>query len=179
MPLSDPFRPETTAIIVLGAAVWAGGVPSPALQRRIATAAECYHQGRAFSVIGSGGLGRFAPSEAEVIRQQLVAAGVPYEAVLVEDRSKSTFENAQFSIDLMRSHGLQGALIVSDGYHLPRAVMTFRMLGLPARGCPVSRNTPMPLRRWIRAVFREAVSLPMYFVRLIGYRAMTRLRPPR
>ncbi|MEM1362566.1 MAG: YdcF family protein [Pseudomonadota bacterium] len=175
-PVSNIPHPEKTAIIVMGAAVWEGGVPSPTLKRRIAAAAECYHQGRAPWVIATGGLGRFAPSEAEVVRSELVAVEVPYEAVLLEDRATSTFENALFSIELMRKRDLQRAMIVSDGYHLPRAVMTFRMLGLKAHGWAVSRAEPMPRARWVRAVLREGLSLPFYIVRLIGHRARRGLR---
>ena len=54
--------------LVLGAAVWPGGRPSPTLRRRALKAAALWHEGQVRAIIGCGGVGRHPPSEAEVIR---------------------------------------------------------------------------------------------------------------
>jgi uncharacterized SAM-binding protein YcdF (DUF218 family) len=146
-----------TAIVVLGAAVLADG-PSPALAGRIALAARLWHDGAGAVVIGSGGLGRHPPSEARAIRDALVAAGVPPAAVREEDAARSTFENALNSIRLIRELGLERALVVTDAYHLPRALMTFRLLGMDTAGAGARPGASRP---WLRRAC-EAAALPAY-----------------
>ena len=122
-------------------------------------------------VIGSGGLGRHPPAEARAIRDGLVAAGVPAAAVREEDTSRSTFENALNSIRLMRAEGFARALVVTDAFHLPRALMTFRLLGMPAEGAG-ARPRPRARRagRGRGAQVREAAALPVYLVRVLAWR---------
>ena len=163
--MPDPSE-DRLAIVVLGAAVWPGGIASPALARRIAEGARQAHAHPTAIVIASGGLGRHAPTEAEVIRRDLIAAGLAPARILLEGRSTTTMENAAHSIGLMRAHGLARALIVTDGYHLPRAGLTFRKLGTPAQGRAARRDRPLPVRKRLWAWTREAIALPAYWLRL-------------
>jgi uncharacterized SAM-binding protein YcdF (DUF218 family) len=163
---------EQAAIVVLGAAVLPDGTPGPALARRIAQAARLWREGRAAAVIGSGALGDWPPSEARAIRDGLLAAGVPAAAILEEDRARSTFENALNSVALMRARGLARAIVVTDAWHLPRAVLTFRLLGMAAEG---SAPPDGPARLFWR--LREAVALPVYMVRVLAWRLVN--APPR
>lgn len=159
--------PKADAIVVLGAAVWEGARPSPSLRRRVAHAAGLFQSGAAPLIIGSGGLGRFPPSEADMIGRLLAEAGVPGDAFLAEDRSRTTLENVLFSARLMRERGLSRVLVVSDRYHLPRAVMCFRALGFDAAGSGPGRGTSgTPLRKWIYYHLREIAALPWYALKL-------------
>jgi uncharacterized SAM-binding protein YcdF (DUF218 family) len=74
----------------------------------------------------------------------LIARGVPSEAILVEDGSNSTWQNFVGASELLEERALERVLIVSDGFHLLRAEMMARELGLqpfgrPARGSPIAR----------------------------------------
>ncbi|WP_172327762.1 YdcF family protein [Mangrovicoccus sp. HB161399] len=153
-----------TAIVILGAAVWPGGEPSPALARRIARGADLAARHPEAAVIGSGGWGREPPAEAMAIRDRLIRLGVAPERILCEDASTSTLENALFTARLMQRHGLRRALVVTDSYHCPRAVLTFRWFGVPARARPVWRFGRID--RWLKAALRELLALPVYVFRL-------------
>ncbi|PCD77467.1 YdcF family protein [Pseudothioclava arenosa] len=144
-----------TTALILGAAVWPGGQPSPALRRRSEQAARAFHAGRADRIICCGGVGRHGPSEAEVMRDLLVAAGVPEGAILLETRSSTTWENIAEARALCPE--LQEVLLVSDGYHLPRARLIARAQGLVARGEAASTEGLSP-RQKRRAVLREAAA---------------------
>lgn len=141
--------------IVLGAAVWPGGQPSPALQRRALHAAKLWHEGQIAGIVASGGIGRNPPSEARVIRDIVVAKGVPAQAVIFEARSHSTEENLRFSKALLPPGAR--AVIVSDAWHLPRARMIARLIGLDAEtsACRADRRRPWAITR---AVLREAAA---------------------
>ncbi|MEJ6390932.1 YdcF family protein [Gymnodinialimonas ulvae] len=141
-----------TAIVVLGAAVWPDG-PSPTLRRRVAHGASLYHAGAGRVVICCGGLGRHPPSEASAMADLLRSADVPASAIHLEDQSTNTTENLRFALPILRDLGTNRVLIVSDAYHLPRARLIARRLGLHASGTAPSlhgaRLWPQ-LKGWLR-----------------------------
>jgi len=123
---------QADVAIVLGAAVW-GDRPSPGLRERLDTALHLYQEGYVPRLIVSGGLGEGKQrSEAAVMREYLIAHGVPDEAILTEDQATSTYENLLYSKALMDQHGLKTALIVSHTYHLARAIDMAAELGITA-----------------------------------------------
>src|SRR5882724_3797868 len=63
-------------IVVLGAAVWPGGQPSPTLQRRVMHAVDLMQQGYAVYLLVTGGMGHYPPTEAEVMQRLAVAHGI-------------------------------------------------------------------------------------------------------
>lgn len=149
-------------LVILGAAVWRGG-PSPTLMRRAMHGAALWQPGD--RVICCGGTGRHPPSEAEAIAAILRARGIPDEAILLEDRSATTWENIAFALPLLGRLGARAVTIVTDGYHAPRARMVARHHGLAAASdCP-PRGAASPGRR-ARAWLREAAALPVYALRL-------------
>ena len=158
----------TRAIVILGAAVWPDEQPSPTLRRRINAAAHLWHKGGFDRIIASGGLGKHPPSEAEVMRRLLRAADVPSDAILLEDRSVSTRTNAINTLELARAQQITHLTIVTDGYHGPRAWVTFKALGAtPFRTYSAARSHPRPrLSLTLRQTLREVIALPVYIVRL-------------
>ena len=148
--------------IVLGAAVWPGGVPSPSLRRRAEAAAALYRAGRVAGIVGTGGLGRHPPSEAEAIRAIVLAQGVPETAVILEDRSTNTRENLIFSRALLPEG--TAVVIVSDAWHLPRARLIARRLGLAATTARASGKGSAPHRR-AKAMLRELAALALELLR--------------
>lgn len=85
-----------SAIVVLGCPARAGGVPSPALERRIRGGVRLYERGLASVIVMSGGPGPHGV-EAHVMRDRAVELGVPAHAIVVEDASRDTRENALFT----------------------------------------------------------------------------------
>lgn len=114
-------------IIVLGARVLPGGVPSGALRARVEKAVSLYKRGAAPVLLFSGGLGDNAPTEAKVMRDLAVSLGVPDEACLLEEESHSTDENARYALRLVPM--AKSVVVVSDPYHLLRARQVFRTYG--------------------------------------------------
>jgi uncharacterized SAM-binding protein YcdF (DUF218 family) len=156
------------ALVVLGAAVWANETPSSSLRRRTLHAVALYQKGVAPKIIGSGGLGRFPPTEAEMIRRICVANGVPEVDVILEDASHSTLENALFSARILRQMNASRVVVVSDKYHLARAILCFRFLGFDVKGSGPDRGkTGTPLRKWLYYYLREIAAVPYYLFLLV------------
>jgi uncharacterized SAM-binding protein YcdF (DUF218 family) len=123
------------AAVVLGAAVWAHGRPSPVLARRTRAAGRLYQEGRVRWVATTGGTGRHAPTEGDAAGKLLVDEGlVDAEHIVVENRSRTTLENLMYLRPALLARGVRSLFVVSDGYHLARGVRMAQDLGFVAAG---------------------------------------------
>jgi uncharacterized SAM-binding protein YcdF (DUF218 family) len=111
------------AIVVAGARVHHGGHPSGSLDRRTRRAVELWHAGRAPILVTTGGPRLDVPAEARIAELLARSLGVPESAIVIEERSRSTDENARFSRELI---GDKRVLVVTDAYHVWRTERLFR-----------------------------------------------------
>lgn len=150
------------AILVFGASVEPTG-PSLSLRVRVARAAAVYHEGWAPTILCSGGWsgGR---SEAGVMRELLVAGGVPADAVIPDDGGLTTRE----AIRSARRFGggrWRRVIAVSSPYHVHRIGAEARRQGLAVILCPAPRPDPRTLQLAafdLRQHVRELVAVPRY-----------------
>lgn len=149
----------TDAVIVLGAAVVAPGVPGPALRRRVDHAVRVFRERNAEHLVVSGGVVTFPPAEAWMMRQIALAHGVPEGRVVVEDQSRNTFENAVYTGRIIRDRGWREVVLVTDAFHIQRALYVFHRLGLPAVGAKVPRQPGTSRWNWYRAFAEEQIRL--------------------
>jgi uncharacterized SAM-binding protein YcdF (DUF218 family) len=154
-------RRPAEAIVVLGAQLSSDGSPTASLTRRVALGVELYFAGAAPLLLVSGGGERRRP-EADAMAEAALAAGVPAAALLVERHSANTIENAFFSRRMLQARGLEAVLLVSDGYHLPRARWLFGRAGLVVVGVAAPPGWPGAWRMWLR----EGAALPRSWWRL-------------
>lgn len=159
------ITPKTAdVIIVLGAAVWENG-PSPALRARIHHAQQLFHQGYADYFILSGGQGLFGPSEAQVMADLLKQYGIDESYLILEDQSTSTFENLRFSKEKMDEYGFQSAIIVTDTFHMKRALLIAKDVGISSYGSAAKEsilNQNMSLK--IYYTLREILAITAYHI---------------
>lgn len=126
----DAIEPRD-AIVVLGATLGPGDALTPILAERVAAAARLFAARAAPKVVTTGGVtGRAHRAEAEVLAEALVVAGVPREAILVEDRAQTTLDNARFTAELLPA----GARVwlVTQPFHAKRAERLFAAAGFAA-----------------------------------------------
>ncbi len=165
---------EADVIVVLGAGLRRNNEPGPALIRRTAHAARLWQEGYAPYVLCSGGNpGNRDRSEAAACAELLRQDGVPETAILQEEGSRSTEENAMYTHKLMQERGWQTAIVVSDSYHLFRARRLFMNEGVPVLTSPADVMPPANeyvvfLLREVVAfhwqLFKEAFNLPVTYV---------------
>lgn len=158
---SEPQKADV--IIVLGAAVWEYG-PSPAMQARVDLAYRLFQMGYATNLLLSGGQGRFGPTEADAMANLLIEKGVDARYLILEIQSTNTFENLLYSKKLMDEHGFKTALIVTDTFHLKRAIRMAQDLGITAFGAPATEsilNKNKSLKYWY--TLREVLALTKYY----------------
>lgn len=139
------------AALVLGAAAW-GNRPSPVYRERITKAIALYKEHRVRWIVLTGGSPMLGyPSEAEVGRRYCLLHGVPAEALVVEDRSRTTWANLADAQRPMARLDIRTVLLVSDPFHMKRAVAMARAQGIDAQPAP---TTTSRFRTWhTRAAF--------------------------
>ena len=130
-----PERPLTA--VVLGARVHPDGSPSPALVDRVRVGVALLREGRAQRLVLSGGSPDDRPTEASVMATLALELGAPPESLVLETKSRSTFQNAALSIESLGSE--HEILLVSCDFHLARATAHFRWRGLTVWPVPSPR----------------------------------------
>jgi uncharacterized SAM-binding protein YcdF (DUF218 family) len=145
-------------LIVPGCRVLPGGGPSGHLQRRIERAVELWHEGAAPVLVFTGGPHKDRASEASVAARHARQLGVPDEALILEERSSSTEENARFSAAAADGRNV---LVVTDSYHAFRSRRIFqRYFNRVAVDTVVA-----PLRSRLENSLREVLAIAFYAVR--------------
>jgi uncharacterized SAM-binding protein YcdF (DUF218 family) len=155
--------PRADAIVVLGCALH-GGRPNPALLRRVECGVSLLAGGAApLLLLAGGGFG--VRAEAEVMREIALTRGAPDAALLLEPRSRNTYENAVEAARLLRERGAATVILVSDRHHLPRARLQFRRAGLAV---VATRHPPgRGLRRELPHYLREALAWALTLGRML------------
>ena len=125
--------PNAEVAIVLGAKVWPGGTPSNMLEDRLLTGIELYRQGKVGKLLLSGDHGQVDYDEVNAMRTFVLDRGVPPEDVFMDHAGFSTYDTMYRARDVFQ---VRDALVVTQGFHLDRAVYTARALGLEATGVP-------------------------------------------
>lgn len=117
------------AVVVLGAPLGPGDQITAVLEERALAAAALWRAGGAPIVVATGGVTNNAGrAEADVVRDALIAHGVPSNDVLVERESTSTAENARFTARLIGAG--KRVWVVTQPFHGRRAARMFRTAGL-------------------------------------------------
>jgi uncharacterized SAM-binding protein YcdF (DUF218 family) len=152
------------AAIVLGAAQW-NGDPSPVLRARLDHALDLYRRGQIREIILTGGVGpgdKF--SEAAIGKQYLSEHGVPADALLLEDKGMTTWESLRNAVPLARANRIGAVMLVSDPFHMLRALKMAHDLDLiayssPTRSSPISANAAEEARYVVREAWAYLVYL--------------------
>lgn len=117
--------------IVLGAGLDASGRPSWMLQRRLDTAIDLYRRGVVRAMVMSGDHSTTDHDEVAAMAAYVQARGVPTAAVVLDHAGFDTYSSCY------RAHsvwGIEKAVVVSQSFHLPRAVFLCRRLGVDVTG---------------------------------------------
>lgn len=129
--------PAERVAIVFGAGLWRDGRPAPVLYDRVATAVDLYHQGRVQKLLLSGD-NRFEDyNEPGAMRQTALDLGVPDEDLVLDYAGRSTYDTCYRANAIF---GVTRALLVTQNFHLPRALFTCDALGLTAQGVAADRR---------------------------------------
>jgi uncharacterized SAM-binding protein YcdF (DUF218 family) len=168
--LAGPWQdPKGEILIVLGGGMERDGFPSRSTLRRMMYAALTWREGGFRKIIVCGGTGTTDKPVAGVIRDYLVFAGIPADAIIMETGSHSTRENAAMAARLL-AHESGAKVLLSSDYHMFRASRAFRKAGIEVRPRPVPdirQRQFLVEQRWASVVELsvESVKIVYYFAR--------------
>ena len=137
--------PPRSVALVFGAGIWADGSPTPVLADRVATAAELYHDRKVSVLLMSGDNSRLDYNEPQAMLEYAVAAGVPAEAIVLDYAGRRTYDSCYRALHIF---GVQEAILVTQAYHLDRALYTASRLGIDAVGVPADKRSYVYIRRY-------------------------------
>ncbi|MGO4573678.1 YdcF family protein [Microvirga sp. 2TAF3] len=194
MPLEErfpPFRDDgkpVDGIILLGGAVEASEsasrgriVANESAERLLDTIALAHRYPDARILISGGGGNVFGDgtAEAPIIANFLKTVGIDPQRIIIEDRSRTTAENATFSRELIDPEKGGRWLLVTSAWHMPRAMGAFRKVGLTVLPYPVdfrtsARSETQRLFAFISDGLRRLDVATKEWAGLIGYYAAGR-----
>ena len=125
--------PRTDVAVVFGAGLW-GGEPSPYLAHRLDAAAGLYRAGRIKVVLVTGDNSRKDYDEPDAMRAYLARHGVPRERVVTDYAGFDTWDSC---VRAKKIFGVDRAVLVSQGFHIRRAVALCQAAGVTSYGVGV------------------------------------------
>ena len=155
--------PAAPVALVLGAKVFPDGTPSPFLAARLDLAHRLYAAGKVRVVVVSGDNMAKEYNEPDAMRSYLINAGMPAEAVVADYAGFDTYDSCARAL---RIFGVEQLIVVTQSYHLPRAVATCRALGVDATGVGDDTARQHP-RSWRRGAIRDQLACAKTVIDLI------------
>ena len=138
--------------LVLGAGVKHDGSPSDVLRDRLDVALSLYRHGRVERVLVSGDHRAESYDEPNAMRRYLEANGVPREAIFMDHAGFDTYSSVWRAKNVF---GAERIIVVTQDFHLPRALYVARSLGIAAEGASADKRMYRGIA-WLHA--RETIS---------------------
>lgn len=130
--------PARRVAIVFGAGLRRDGTPTAILRDRVETAAELYFGGKVEKILMSGDNRFDYYNEPEAMRQYAIALGVPPQAIAMDYAGRRTYDTCYRARAIF---GVESALLVSQKFHLPRALFLCNTLGIEAAGVEANQRS--------------------------------------
>jgi SanA protein len=125
--------PSRRVVIVFGAGLWRNGTATPVLYDRVATAAALYHAGKVEFLLMSGDNRFIDYNEPAVMREVALSLGVPGDAIVLDFAGRRTYDTCYRARDIFQ---VEEAILVTQAFHLPRALYLCNQLGVDSVGVP-------------------------------------------
>ena len=123
--------PAERVAIIFGAGLRRDGTPTAILSDRVETGARLYLNGKVEKLLMSGDNQYLDYNEPEAMRQYALALGVPDAAIILDYAGRRTYDTCYRAKAIF---GVESSLLVTQKFHLPRALFLCNALGLKASG---------------------------------------------
>ena len=149
--------PRTEVALVLGASVYRGK-PSPVLAERADVAVALYRANKVSKILVTGDNGALSYDEVTPVRKYLLGAGIPSQDIFLDHAGFDTYSSMYRAREVFLARSLT---IVTQDFHLPRALWIARRLGLDAYGIVAAggENSPSDYIREIPAAIKALLNV--------------------
>lgn len=132
--LFEPVNTPTEKVaIVFGAGLYRNGSPTPVLRDRVTTAVELYQGGKVEKLLMSGDNSSRGHNEPIAMRDYAISLGIPEQDIILDYAGHRTYDTCYRARDIFE---IDSAILVTQAFHLPRALYTCNNLGVFAVGVP-------------------------------------------
>jgi uncharacterized SAM-binding protein YcdF (DUF218 family) len=163
---------KADVIVVLEGGIYSDGELSWFTLMRTVKGVELYKKGYANKILFSGctNPNPLKIPEENGMARVAINLGVPPQAILLEDKSTRTYENALKTAEMMKANNLTTALLVTSAAHMKRSMLSFEHAGVkvfaaPAEPIEMYANDSMERLLFFKTVMREYAALIMYKIR--------------
>jgi SanA protein len=129
--------PNKRVAIVFGAGLRRDGTPTAILRDRVETAADLYSSGKVEKILMSGDNRFDYYNEPEAMRQYALSLGIPAQVIALDYAGRRTYDTCYRAKAIF---GVESALLVSQKFHLPRALFLCNTLGLESDGVEANQR---------------------------------------
>jgi len=129
--------PAKQVAIVFGAGLRRDGTPTAVLQDRVKTAVSLYFSGKVEKLLMSGADNFRDHSEPEAMRQYAISLGVPSEVIILDPAGSRTYDTCYRAKAVFKADNV---ILVTQQFHLPRALFLCNALGIQAVGVEANNN---------------------------------------
>lgn len=127
------MAPAQPVAIVFGAGLRRDSTPTDVLRDRLNTAIDLYRSGKVTQLLMSGDHSSDNYNEPEAMRRYAIQQGIPAEDILLDSSGLRTYDTCHRARNVF---GIRRAILVTQPFHLPRALYTCNQLGIQAIGVP-------------------------------------------
>jgi SanA protein len=136
--------PTKRAAIVFGAGLWRDGSPTPVLRDRVTTAARLYLSGKVKKLLMSGDNRFWYYNEPASMQSYALELGVPIEDIVLDYAGRRTYDTCFRARHIFK---LNDVTLVTQGFHMPRALYVCNALGISAIGVPADQLAQQAYRQ--------------------------------
>lgn len=130
--------PERRVAVVFGAGLRYDGTPTAVLRDRVRTGVALYQAGKVEKLLMSGDNSTIYYNEPAAMRDYAISLGVPAEDIVLDYAGRRTYDTCYRARAIF---GLTEVILVTQSFHLPRAIYTCNLLGADAIGVPAQNYT--------------------------------------
>ena len=129
--------PSERVAIIFGAGLRRDGTPTAVLRDRVETGVQLYFDGKVEKLLMSGDNSQVEYNEPESMRQYAISLGIPEQDIVLDYAGSRTYDTCYRAKSIF---GLESAILVTQKFHLPRALFLCNVLGVKATGVEASNN---------------------------------------
>ena len=154
--------PSRRVAIVFGAGIWPDGRLTPILADRVSTAVALYQRDAVKKLLMTGDNRRDDYNEPAAMRDHAVSLGVPADDIVLDYAGRRTYDSCYRARHIF---GVTDAILVTQTYHLDRALFTANSLGIDAVGVGADLRDYTLIRQWW---WREMLATPVAWLEIHG-----------
>lgn len=130
--------PTVPVVTILGARIYPTSTLSMMLKDRVDTALQLYHLGKVEKILVSGDHGRKDYDEVNAIKNYLLEQHIPQEKIFLDHAGFDTYDSFYRARDIF---GVTSTIVITQQFHLPRAIYLGNNLGIQTYGIPADKHT--------------------------------------